>query len=159
MSKTLIHARVEAAERGENPAVICRMRSGYLVLADRQTPRGWCILLPVPVVADLDDLGPEHQTAFLTDMAAAGRAVKQVTGAARINYSMLGNTDPALHAHIQPRFADEPEELRRQPLWAIWAQLENVPFDADRDKGLMQQIRQAIDAGGRLIGKQAHEGE
>jgi hypothetical protein len=32
---------------------------------------------------------------------------------------LLGNTVPALHAHIQPRFADEPPELRSQPLWDL----------------------------------------
>lgn len=144
MANTLIHDRVASAERGENPTVICRMKSGYLVLCDKQTPGGWCILLSVPVVADLDDLTIEQRAAFLTDMATAGQVLKRVTGAYRINYSILGNTDPALHAHIQPRFDDEPEELRCQPLWAIWDRLPNVPFDAGRDAVLMQEIREAI---------------
>lgn len=119
MRETLIHQRVAAAERGENPTVICRMRSGWLVLCDRQTPRGWCILLSVPVALDLEELDEEGRGIFLSDMAAAGQVVKQVTGAYRINYSIFGNSDPALHAHIQPRFSDEPEHLRSQPLWAI----------------------------------------
>ena len=144
MANTLIHDRIAAAERGENPTVICRMRSGYLVLCDKQTPRGWCILLSVPVVADLDDLNAEQRGIFLADMVAAGQAVKQVTGAYRINYSILGNTDPALHAHIQPRFLSEPDAHRRQPLWAIWQQLESVPFDAERDEEMILQIRSAL---------------
>jgi len=148
-SQTVIHQRVAAAERGENPTVVCRMRSGYLVLSDQQTPRGWCILLSVPVVGDLDDLDEEQRIAFLSDMAAAGEVVKRVTGAQRINYSMLGNVEPALHAHIQPRFASEPEHLRRQPLWAIWDQLEVVPFDAEREVPLMAEIRRGLAAMGR----------
>jgi diadenosine tetraphosphate (Ap4A) HIT family hydrolase len=144
MLRTLIHDRVAAAERGENPTVICRMRSGYLVLCDKQTPTGWCILLSVPVVADLDDLDVDQQGAFLSDMAVAGAAVKKVTGAYRINYSILGNTDPALHAHIQPRFITEPDALRRQPLWAVWQHLESVPFDAERDRTIMSRIRSAL---------------
>ena len=141
MTDTMIHRRVAAAERGENPTVICRMKSGYLVLCDKQTPRGWCILLSVPVVSDLDDLDDQQRRDFLADMAAAGRAVKKVTRAYRINYSILGNTDPALHAHIQPRFSDEPDALRSQPLWAIWKHLERVAFDAERDAPLMAAIR------------------
>jgi diadenosine tetraphosphate (Ap4A) HIT family hydrolase len=109
MSQTLIHHRVAAADRGENPTVICRMTSGYLVFCDKQTPRGWCILISVPIVPDLDDLTDEQRAAFLSDMARVGKMLKQVTGAYRINYSILGNTDPALHAHIQPRFANETE--------------------------------------------------
>jgi len=144
MPTTMIHDRVAAAERGENPTVICRMRSGFLVMCDKQTPRGWCILTAVPVVADLEELADEQRVAFLSDMATAGQAIKQVTGAYRINYSILGNTIPALHAHIQPRFSEEPEELRRQPLWAIWKYLDEVPFDVERDAGLMQEIRDAL---------------
>ena len=144
MEHTLIHDRVAAAERGENPTVICRMRSGYLVLCDKQTPSGWCILISVPVVADLDNLNAEQRAAFLSDMAAAGAAVKQVTGAYRINYSILGNTDPALHAHIQPRFLSEPDALRSQPLWAIWQHLQSVPFDAQRDRAMMLKIQSAL---------------
>jgi diadenosine tetraphosphate (Ap4A) HIT family hydrolase len=142
--ETEIHRRVAAAERGENPTVICRMRSGYLVLSDKQNPRGWCILLSVPVVPDLDDLTIEQRAIFLNDMAVAGAAIKRVTGASRMYYSMLGNTEPALHAHLQPRFANEPEELRKQPLWAIWDRIKAVQFDAERDAGLMSQIREAI---------------
>jgi hypothetical protein len=62
---------------------------------------------------------------------------------------MLGNVEPALHAHIQPRFASEPEHLRRQPLWAIWDQLEVVPFDAEREVPLMAEIRRGLAAMGR----------
>ena len=49
---------------------------------------------------------------FLADMAALGDAMLAVTGAARLNYEMLGNSDPALHAHVFPRYADEPDEHR-----------------------------------------------
>ncbi|MEH7456946.1 hypothetical protein V7183_06805, partial [Bacillus sp. JJ1127] len=34
-----------------------------------------------------------------------------------INYSILGNTDPFLHAHIFPRYEWEPEELKPYPVW------------------------------------------
>jgi hypothetical protein len=90
-------------------------------------------------------------------MAAAGHAIKQVTSAYRINYSILGNTDPALHAHIQPRFLDEPEALRKQPLWAIWDQLNIVPFDRERDAPLMSSIRQSLTAIGRCTSARAKD--
>lgn len=139
-AKTLIHERVEAADRGENPTVICRMKSGYLVMCDKQTPRGWCILIAVPIVHDLDDLDDAARADFLADMARAGAAIKRVTGAYRMNYSILGNTDPALHAHLQPRFADEPDDLRRQPLWAIWNKLPDVAFDVVCDTAFMKRL-------------------
>jgi diadenosine tetraphosphate (Ap4A) HIT family hydrolase len=34
------------------------------------------------------------------------------------NYEILGNTVPALHAHIFPRYAWEPPAYRRGPVWS-----------------------------------------
>ena len=42
----------------------------------------------------------------------------KLTGAARINYAILGNQEPALHAHVIPRYADEPDKLRTSHPWA-----------------------------------------
>ena len=110
MTPQTIPQRIAAAERGENPTVICRMNSGYLVMGDKQTPRGWCILVAVPLVADLDDLSEADRIAFLSDMAAAGEAVKRVTCAYRMNYSILGNTDQYLHLRTCTR------DLRPNPM-------------------------------------------
>jgi diadenosine tetraphosphate (Ap4A) HIT family hydrolase len=41
-----------------------------------------------------------------------------VTPALRINYAMFGNEEPALHAHVIPRYLDEPEQLRAAHPWA-----------------------------------------
>ncbi|MDB5324892.1 MAG: hypothetical protein JWM57_461 [Phycisphaerales bacterium] len=150
MSKS-IQDRVDETNRGENDKLICKMKSGHLVLSDMQTPRGWCILVNVPVVDDLADLDEAGRAQFLTDMAAAGEALQKATGAYRINYSILGNTDPALHAHIHPRFRDEPDDLRRQPLWAIWRHLDRKPFDANREAPLIAEIRKLLKSAGRVV--------
>ena len=149
MNETLIHRRVAEARSGQNPTVICRMRSGYLVLSDNQAVPGWCLLLPDPVVGDLDELGKEQQAIFLADMAAAGKVLKQIICAYRINYSILGNSEPALHAHIQPRFIDEPAEQRQQPIWKFVKNLSIVPFDVERDAPLMLAIRTGLAAIGQ----------
>ena len=114
---TAIHRQVEAARRGELERVIARMLSGWAVLGDPQITRGYCLLLPDPVVADLNALAGEARTQFLGDMAALGDAVLTVTGAERINYEILGNVEPALHAHVIPRHAVENPELRRTAVW------------------------------------------
>jgi len=48
-------------------------------------------------------------------MVRLGDAILKVTGAARINYEILGNSEPELHAH--PRYANEPDEHRTKPAW------------------------------------------
>jgi diadenosine tetraphosphate (Ap4A) HIT family hydrolase len=48
-------------------------------------------------------------------MAHLGDAILQVTSADRINYGILGNSEPELHAHLFPRYTTEQAELRRLP--------------------------------------------
>lgn len=93
------------------------MASGWAVLGDPQITRGYCLLLPDPVVSDLNALTGDGRAQFLLDMARLGDAVLAATGAERINYEILGNVEPALHAHVIPRHADEDPALRKQPVW------------------------------------------
>ncbi len=142
---TTIHQRVEAARAGLNPTVICRMPSGWAVLGDTQFLRGYTILLADPVVANLTALDKAGRQQFLYDMSIVGDALLQVTGARLINYELLGNSDPVLHAHIFPRYADEPDERRLGPVWLYDSDFRaSQPFDLERDRPLMEQVAAAI---------------
>lgn len=114
---TAIHRQVEAARNGELARVIMRMKSGWAVLGDPQITHGYCLLLPDPVVPDLNALGGDARQQFLDDMAKLGDALLAETGAERINYEILGNVEPALHAHVIPRHASEDPALRTKPVW------------------------------------------
>jgi diadenosine tetraphosphate (Ap4A) HIT family hydrolase len=115
---TAIHQQVTEAREGRNPRVIARLYSGWAVFGERQFVRGYALLLPDPVVPNLNALGAQERSAFLTDMTRLGDALLKVTGAVRINYAMFGNEEPALHAHVIPRYLDEPEPLRTAQPWA-----------------------------------------
>jgi diadenosine tetraphosphate (Ap4A) HIT family hydrolase len=141
----IIPQRIAAARAGTNPTVICRMPSGWAVLSDSQFLRGYSLLLPDPVVLDLNALNTSGRTQYLLDMALLGDALLEVTGAYRINYEILGNLAPALHAHVIPRYMDEPEEFRKgPPLSYDKAYRDSIRFDYERDKELMQQIASEI---------------
>ena len=99
------------------PRVIARMKSGWAVLGETQITHGYCLLLPDPVVPDLNALTGEARRQFLDDMARLGDAILAETQAERINYEILGNVEPALHAHVIPRHATEDAELRKKPVW------------------------------------------
>lgn len=116
--ETPIHKLVAAAREGREPRVIARLYSGWAVFGERQFLRGYALLLPDPVVPTLNALGAQQRAAYLQDVARLGDAVLKLTGAARINYAILGNQDPALHTHVIPRYADEPEKLRTAHPWA-----------------------------------------
>ncbi len=109
--------RIGAAERGENPMVIARMRSGFAVIGDTQFLPGYCLLLAAPQVVSLEDLSAADRTVFLDDMGRLGAAVNTACAPRRINYSIYGNTDAFLHAHVFPRYAWEPVERIPGPVW------------------------------------------
>ena len=69
-------------------------------------------LRPDPVVPSVNDLSVENRSQFLSDMVVLGDALLAVTDAVRINYKILGNGAPTLHAHVFPRRLNEPEEYR-----------------------------------------------
>ena len=91
----------------------------------------------------LNALAGAERAAFLADMAALGDAVLAVTRAVRINYAIFGNLDPALHAHVIPRYHDEAAELRGAQPWAYdW---DSAPaFDLDRHRDLRDRIHAAL---------------
>jgi diadenosine tetraphosphate (Ap4A) HIT family hydrolase len=130
---TAIHRLVEACQQGD-PSVVARMSSGWAVLGQRQVLRGYCLLLPDPVVPHLNALQPMQRDRFLCDLGRLGDAVLEVTGAVRINYAIFGNLEPALHAHVHPRYADEPDALRTNNPWAYdWSQAPTFDLAAHRD--------------------------
>jgi len=110
---------VERCRASDYPAAVARLRSGWLVMGERQVLPGYCLLLPDPVVPDLNALPPDLRGLFLSDMALAGDVLVALTAALRINYAIFGNVEPALHAHIFPRHAAEPEGTRTAQPWAL----------------------------------------
>ncbi len=146
-SQTAIHRMVADCRNGEYPALITHMRSGWAVLGTSQFLRGYSLLLPDPVAPHLNAMDASHREQFLRDMAQLGDAVFKVTGALRINYAMFGNVEPALHAHVVPRYAEEAPQLRTAHPWAYdWSQA--TQFDLHEHGVLLMQLREALVAGG-----------
>jgi diadenosine tetraphosphate (Ap4A) HIT family hydrolase len=142
---TAIHRRVEACRAGEDPTRIARLPSGWAVMGDPQLLPGYCLLLSDPVVPHLNVLPPDAQAAFLGDMARLGQAVAELTGAVRVNYALFGNLEPALHAHVIPRYEDEPDELRTAHPWAYdWARARR--FDLALDGRMLRALRSRLAA-------------
>lgn len=116
--ETIIHQHVLAAREGREPRVITRLYSGWVLFGQQQFVRGYALLLPDPVVPTLNALPTKERSQFLLDMSKVGDALLKVSGALRINYAIFGNMEPALHAHIVPRYVDEPEDKRTAHPWA-----------------------------------------
>jgi diadenosine tetraphosphate (Ap4A) HIT family hydrolase len=106
-----------------SPAIVAHLPSGLVVMGDTQHLPGYCILLSnVDGARHLSDLPLADRVAFLTDMALVGEAVLLACRSMdpqfrRINYEILGNTMPELHAHIHARYEWEPAERVGWPVW------------------------------------------
>ncbi len=115
--------RIGSALRGENPTVLRRLTAGFAVIGDVQFLPGYSVLLADdPAVDRLSDLPRAKRLDFLSDMDRLGVAVERACGRAdlaflRVNLEILGNTDGFLHAHVWPRYAWEPADLVRLPVW------------------------------------------
>ena len=140
---TAFHRMVEQCRAGAYPALIGRMPSGWAVMGQRQVLRGYCLLLPDPVVPHLNALDAPARDRFMADLGRLGDAALAVTAALRINYAIFGNLEPALHAHVVPRYADEPEAMRTQNPWAYdWSLAPE--FDVRAFGNLRDSIRKSL---------------
>jgi len=127
------------------PTFICHVPSGVVHLCTMQYLSGYCILRASPTVESINSLSSAQRILYLSDMALVGDAILEVTGAYRINYAIMGNSDPCLHAHIVPRFKTESDNLRKGLPWSYPKEtIDNQLFNAERDQMLIQRLRQAI---------------
>jgi diadenosine tetraphosphate (Ap4A) HIT family hydrolase len=141
--------RIGSAHRGENPLVIARMRSGFAVIGDTQHLPGYSLLLSDDSsVNHLTDLDWARRRTFLFDMSLLGEAVGKAcrgNGLRRINYEVLGNSIPILHAHVHPRYEWEPPDKVGGPVWRYPKEVRNDPTHAYSDV-THGQLRAAISA-------------
>jgi len=122
------------------------MPSGWAVLGDQQVLEGYSLLVPDPVTESLNDLDTEARARFLVDMPLLGDAVAACTPAYSVNYEILGNAEPALHAHVWPRFSDEPDEFKRGPVGRYPKETrDSVPFSSERHGTLQAELRACLE--------------
>jgi len=138
--QTAIHRRVDDARAGLDPSVLGRCAAGWAVFGQQQFIPGYLLLLPDPVVPDLNALTAERRAQFLLDMSRLGDALLRTTSPVRINYAIFGNQEPALHAHVIPRYSNEPAHLRTLHPWSYdWNAA--PAFDPRAAAPLMQALR------------------
>ena len=86
-------------------------------LQKRAPQRGYAIAIwKRGHVAEPTDLAPADRDGYFNEVFAVGAALSNLTGAAKMNYEVLGNTVPHLHTHIFCRFVDDPAPGRPLPI-------------------------------------------
>ena len=115
MSSCLICDRTALIESGDNPYFVKELATGYVVLGDHQFYRGYTLILFKRHVTELHVLDADVRRKFLDEMALVGKAVWRAFEPQKLNYEILGNTDPHLHAHIFPRIITDTDFSK--PIW------------------------------------------
>jgi len=136
--------RLAACAEGREPRLVARLPSGFVVLFPYQFWPGYCLLMADPIAANLNALPEAGRASFLRDMALVGDALLAETGTVRVNYSIYGNQDPFLHAHIIPRSAQESQEFATLPPFSVPGAVREAPehaYSAARHGELHERLR------------------
>lgn len=79
--------------------------------------KGYVLFLYKKHCTDLHQIPIIDRQKFLLEMSQVAEATLKATKADRINYELLGNSEPHLHWHLIPRYQTEPEPSRT--IWTI----------------------------------------
>jgi len=68
---------------------------------------GKLFVMPKKHAFHFEDMPKEDAAPFMEEVGRAGRALRRVTGAVKINYEMHANSGAHLHIHLFPRYLDD----------------------------------------------------
>lgn len=93
--------------------VIAELEVSWVTMSGETTGLpGSCALFFKRHAVELHDLSAEEGAAWMRDVQRLSRALKEATGAVKMNYEVHGNTIPHLHMHFFPRYPGDPFEGR-----------------------------------------------
>jgi diadenosine tetraphosphate (Ap4A) HIT family hydrolase len=83
---------------------VARLDLSLVKLQRNQYPPGFCVLICTRHVREPHHLTAEEQALFWGDMMRVAQALEQVFTPVKMNFEILGNATPHLHALLKPRF-------------------------------------------------------
>jgi len=113
---------------------LCQLR----LMKDSRWP--WLVLIPQrPAVSEIFELTPLDQTMLTFEMNSVAAALKQVTGATKINVGALGNIVRQLHVHVIAR--SEGDANWPGPVWGYGTA---EPWDDTARAGFIEKLLGAL---------------
>ncbi|GAK46015.1 histidine triad (HIT) protein [Tepidicaulis marinus] len=107
-----LHPRLEADTKTVDDWELCRV----LLMDDARYP--WLILVPrIEGLRDFDEVPAVHKWRFFEEIELASRALRETSGAEKMNVAALGNMVPQLHVHVVARF--EGDAAWPKPVWGV----------------------------------------
>jgi diadenosine tetraphosphate (Ap4A) HIT family hydrolase len=88
-------------------------------------------------VAEPTELSPDEAAAYWLEILRAGQALEARFEPVKMNYELLGNSLPHLHAHVLPRYAEDP-----RPGWPFpFPEDEPPPHPGDELRADVEALR------------------
>ncbi|MGV8937974.1 MAG: HIT domain-containing protein [Allorhizobium sp.] len=115
---------------------LCELR----LMRDSRWP--WLVLVPQRVgVSEIFDLTPLDQAMLTFEQNTVAAALKNITGATKINVGALGNIVRQLHVHIIARVEGDPS-------WPgpVWGYQTAIPYAADQQDAFTQKLLEALES-------------
>lgn len=120
---------------------VCAMpRCDVLLMDDSRFP--WLILVPrLPGLSELFDLEPSDLADVMREASIAGRTLKSLTGATKVNIGALGNIVRQLHIHVVAR-------VESDPAWPgpVWGHAQRIPYVSRFRDGMRRKLAEALGA-------------
>ena len=102
-------------------------------------------------VVEPTELTPDEASLFFAELLLAGRAIERVFEPVKMNYNLLGNSVPHLHAHLVPRYADDP-----RPEWPFpFPEGESPPLPEHQLRADVERLAAAVRAQARITSQAA----
>jgi diadenosine tetraphosphate (Ap4A) HIT family hydrolase len=139
--------RIKLADRGKNPELVIKLKTGYVFLLNKKYYPGYTIFSCIKHKKELFELDLKFRNDFLIEMSVVAEAVFKVFKPKKINYELLGNAQPHLHWHIIPRFDNDLNVL--EPVWNDLNKI-NVMNKENPSKRMIDKLKKEIE---RLIKK------
>lgn len=93
--------------RGTPNDLVATLDSSWVTMGEDAPLRGYTCLVFRRHAVELHDLSESEGVVFMRDIRRLSLAVKGVTGAAKLNYEVHGNTLEHLHMHFYPRYPND----------------------------------------------------
>ena len=91
-------------------------------------------------VAEPTELAADEAAAYWLEVLRVGRALEEHLRPVKLNYDVLGNSLPHLHAHVIPRYADDP-----RPGWPFpFPEEEPGPFEESAFRADVKALRELL---------------
>jgi len=110
------------------------------VLLARDANYPWLILVPRrPGLVEIIDLPANEQAQLTAEIAAAARALRNITECEKLNIAALGNVVPQLHVHVIGR--RHSDAAWPKPVWGVAAP---TAYETKSLEGLLTALRRRL---------------